>query len=272
MKSVKISQSQLSVTFLAFITLLLAGCVTVESPDSLERNKDPDKALKTYVTLGVRYLQQRNMEDAARTLKRAYDIDPDDAEVNNALALFYTVENEPEQVQKHYEAALKEDPEFSTARNNYAAFLFRQKRYEEALEQLKVAVKDYRYTRRYQSFENMGFCYLQLGDDKAAEKAFKRALQLNPRLPRSLMEMADISFTKGDHQSTDFYVKQLDKLPLKPTARQLWLEIQLSRVQGDQNKLASLELALKNLFPLSPEYKMYQESLSERGVEKKPSE
>ena len=270
MKSMRGVTRKFVVLLFMLVTVLVTGCVTVENPDSLQRNKDPNKALKTYVTLGVRYLQQRNMEDAARTLKRAYEIDPDDAEVNNALALFYTVENEPEQVQKHYEAALKEDPSFSTARNNYAAFLFKQKRYEEALEQLKVAVKDYRYTRRYQSFENMGFCYLQLDDEKAAEKAFKRALQLNPRLPRSLMEMADISFKQADHQGADFYLKQLDKMPLKPTARQLWLEIQLSRVQGDQNKLASLELALKNLFPLSPEYKKYQESLKGNGV--KPSE
>lgn len=263
-KGVEIIKDKMRVLLVLVLAFSSAACVTIKEPDALERNRDPERALKTYVTLGVRYLQQRNMEDASRTLNRAYEIDPDDPSVNNALALFYTVENEPSQVIKHYEAALKEDPNFSTARNNYAAFLYDQKKYQEALDQLKVAAKDYSYPRRYQSYENMGLCYLQLGDKEAAEKAFKRALQLNPKLPRTQMELADLSFQQGDYQSAAFYLKMLDKLGVKPTARKLWLEIQLNRVKGDKNKLASLELALKKLFPLSPEYQQYKESLKDQ--------
>lgn len=244
--------------------LLLSGCVTVEDPSSLERNRDPDKAVEVYTKLGVKYLQKRDMENAARTLKRAYDIDPDSAIVNNALALFYTVENEPEQVIKHYEAALKEDPGFSAARNNYGAYLFEQKRFRDAIKQLEIAVKDYRYTRRFQSFENLGVCYLETGDLEQAEKAFKRALQLNPRLPRSMIEMAGLRFARGDYLAAEAYLNQLDKVGVKPSARQLWMEIQISRIKGDKNKLASLELALKNLFPLSAEYKAYLESLEKK--------
>lgn len=247
----------------AFLVVTLSACVTVEDPNALSRNKDPEKALEIYTKLGIKYLQKRNMEDASRTLNRAYDIDPDDPRVNNALALFYTAENEPTQVVKHYEAALKEDPGFSTARNNYAAFLYEREEYGKALEQLKVAVKDYTYTRRFQSFENMGLCYLRLDQPEEAEKAFQRALQLNPRMPKSLMELADLRFQKGDYRTASFYLKQLDSLGIKATARQLWLEIQISRALGNRNRLASLELALKNLFPNSAEYKKYLESKSE---------
>ena len=243
------------------LALLVSGCVTVEDLGSLERNRDPDKAVEVYTKLGVKYLQKRDMENAARTLKRAYDIDPASAIVNNALALFYTVENEPEQVVKHYEAALKEDPGFSAARNNYGAYLFEQKRYAEAIKQLEIAVKDYRYTRRFQSFENLGVCYQETGKLELAEKAFRRALQLNPRMPRSLIEMAGLSFAKSDYMAAETYLNQLDKMGVKPSARQLWLEIQISRIRGDKNKLASQALALKNLFPLSREYKAYLESL-----------
>ena len=240
---------------------LLSACVMVEDSSSLSRNKDPEKAVEVYTKLGIKYLQKGDMENASRTLKRAYDINPDSPVVNNALALFYTVENEPEQVVKHYEAALKEDPEFSAARNNYAAYLFEQKRYREAIKQLEIAVKDYRYTRRFQSFENLGICHLELGNREEAEKAFTRALQLNPRLPRSLIEMAGLRFQQGDYQTAEAYLNQLDKLGVKPSARELWMEIQISRIKGDKNKLASTALALKNLFPLSREYKAYLESL-----------
>lgn len=256
------TRKALKLGFISVTTaLLLSACVTVEDPTALSRNKDPEKAVEVYTKLGIKYLQKRDMENASRTLKRAYDIDPDSPVVNNALALFYTVENEPEQVVKHYEAALEEDPEFSAARNNYAAYLFEKERYSEAIKQLEIAVKDYRYTRRFQSFENLGLCHLELGQKEEAEKAFKRALQLNPRQPRSLLEMADLRYQQGDYQTAAAYLNQLDKLGVKPTARQLWMEIQISRMQGDKNKLASLALALKNLFPLSREYKAYLESL-----------
>ena len=253
--------SKMKQTFYVIVMLWMAvlttSCVTVKEPDAFERNKDLEKSLKTYVTLGIRYLQQGDMENASRTLNKAYEINSDDPQVNNALALFYTVEDEPAQVVQHYEAALKEDPNFSTARNNYAAFLFEQGDYSKALEQLKVVTKDYRYPRRFQSFENMGLCYIKLEDIPLAEKAFKRALQLNPRQPKSLIEMAEISFNKQEYRATTFYMSQLDKLKVGPSPRKLWLEIQLSRVLGNKNKLASLELALKNLFPDSAEYKAF---------------
>ncbi len=252
--------------FFVLASMTVASCATIENPNSFERNRDPDKSLKTYVTLGTRYLQQGEMEDASRTLMKARDIDPDNPQVNNALALFYTIEGEPEQVEKHYQKALDEDPDFSSARNNYAAFLFAQKKYQKALKQLKIVAKDYRYPRRFQSFENMGLCYLKLGDEKQAEKALQRALQLNPRLPKAQLEMAAISFKKQDYQAANFYFSQLNRMKVKPTPRKLWLEIQLNRVLGNKNKLASLELALKNLFPNSREYQLLTASKNQGGA------
>lgn len=236
----------------------LTGCIAVKSPNALDRNRDPEKALKAYVSLGLAYLKKGNMEGASRTLKRAWEIDSDDAQVNHAYALFYTVENEPSQVIKHYEAALQADPELSAARNNYAAFLYREGDFQQALQQLQIVSKDYRYQKRYQSFENMGLCYLKLGQTDKAEEAFQRALQLNFNLPRALLEMADLSFQKQDLRTADFYLQQLDRQAVQPSARQLWLEMLVSKAKGDKNRFASLALALKNRFPLSPEYQRYQ--------------
>ena len=43
-------------------------------------------------------------------------------------------------------------------------------------------------------------------------------------------------------------------------ARGLWLGIRLERIYGDTDALASYELALKHLYPDSPEYKAYLQS------------
>ena len=237
----------------------LAGCVT-ETNDPLAQNRDPAKAARNYVEAGTQYMKLRQMEHANRTLTRAYEIAPDDPAVNNALALFYIMEGEDEQVVRHFDKALSVDPEFSQARNNYAAYLFEKNRYDDAIKQLERVTKDYRYPRRYKAFENLGICYLEKDDIESAKAAFNRALQLNPNLPVSLLEMAELSMAEGNNMMAARYLKKHESVA-KPSPKQLWLGIRLQRVLGDQNKLASYELALKNLFPGSDEYKAYKASL-----------
>jgi type IV pilus assembly protein PilF len=125
------------------LSTVLSGCVT-ETNDPLAQNKDPAKAVKTYVEAATRYMQLNQMANADRTLKRAHEIAPDDPAVNNALALFYTIEGEDEQVERYYKKALSGDESFSQARNNYASYLYRKERYKDAIYQLEKVGKDYR--------------------------------------------------------------------------------------------------------------------------------
>jgi type IV pilus assembly protein PilF len=238
---------------------LIAGCVT-ETNDPLAQNRDPSKAAKTYVEAGTLYMQQRQMDNAARTLKRAEALAPNDPGVNNALALFYSIEGEDEQVERYFKKALSIDPEFSQARNNYAAYLFQKQRYDKAVEHLERVVKDYRYQRRYTAYENLGICYLKLGDKDGAKEAFGRALQLNPNMPNSLIEMGVLSMDEGNNLLAAKYLKKYESIS-QPSPKQLWLGIRLQRILGDKNKLSSYELALKNLFPGSDEYQAYKASL-----------
>lgn len=246
--------------WLVLLSLVLGGCVT-ETNDPLAQNKDPKKAVKSYVEAGMMYMQRKKMDDAHRVLTRAYDIDSSDPAVNNALALFFSIEGDKSQTEKHFKKALSSDPNFSQARNNYAAFLFKEGRYEDAIDELERVTKDYRYDRRSTAYENLGLCYLKVNDQENAEKAFGRALRLNASLPVSLLEMAQINFNQGNNQLAAQYLANHEKL-VQPSSRQLWLGIQLQRVLGDKNKLASYELALRNMFPGSAEYQAYQASKS----------
>lgn len=245
---------------LLVLVVALAGCVT-ESNNRLEQNKDPEKAVKAYVDAGMLYMQRNQMENAHRTLKRAYDINPDDPSVNNALALFFSVEGDDALTEKHFKKALAEDENFSQARNNYAGFLFKRGDYREAIVQLERVTRDYRYENRFMAFENLGLCYQKAGDAKQAGQAFNRALKLNANLPVSILEMAHLAFEQGDTRMAKEYLTRYEKLS-RPGPRQLWLGIRLQRVLGDKDKVASYALQLKNMFPASPEYQAYKATLN----------
>lgn len=246
--------------FLLALSLVLTGCVT-ETNNRLAQNRDPQKALKAYVDAGMLYMQRNQMDDAHRTLSRAYEIDPKDPSVNNAMALFFSIEGDKKQTEKHFKNALSTDPNFSQARNNYAAFLYKEGRFSDAIGQLEQVTADYRYERRPTAFENLGLCYQRVNETDKAEQAFSRAIRLNPNLSGALLELAHISFDKGNNQQASQYLASHEKLA-RPSPRQLWLGIRLQRVLGDKNKLASYELALRNMFPGSPEYQAYQASRS----------
>jgi len=240
--------------------LMLAGCVT-ETNNRLEQNKDPQKAARAYVDAGMMYMQRNQMDNAHRTLMRAYEIAPDDPAVNNAVALFFSLEGDHAQTEKHFKKALSNDPDFSQARNNYAAYLFKRGDYAQAIEHLERVTKDYRYEKRYTAYENLGLCYLRTGDSDEALASFQRALKLNNSLPISTLEIAQIKFDRGENAVALEYLTRHEKLS-KPSPKQLWLGIRLQRILGDQNKLGSYELQLRNMFPASPEYQAYKASLS----------
>jgi len=242
------------------IALLMGGCVMEMSNNSFERNKNTEKAVAAYIAAGMIYLKKGNLGTANRKFKKAYGLDPDNPEVNNALALFYTVEDEPGQVEKYYKVAIKEKSDYSAARNNYASFLFDQGRYVDARDQLLIVVKDYDYTQRYKSLESLAYCYLNLGDVANAERYFMRALQRDAQMGRSLLELAEINFNDGRYQRAERYLESFDRLSA-PNPRHLWLAVRLQRILKNKHKLASFALALKNIFPDSSEYKAYVTSL-----------
>ena len=81
---------------------------------------------------------------------------------------------------------------------------------------------------------------------------------LNTAQPRSALELADFYFKAGDFTRCKQYFEMFNAMS-RPTPRSLWLGVRLSRVLDDQDQLSSYALALKNLFPDSPEYRLYQE-------------
>lgn len=253
--------SRLALLTFSLIVVLLSGCVVETTNDPMAKNKDMDKALRAYVQLGTRYIQDRNMTQADRVLRKAADIDEDDAGLNNAYGLFYLVEDDKKRAERYFRKAINEDPEFSSAYNNYANLLFSERRYEDAVEQLLVVSKHYRYEKRFQVFETLGRCYMRLEQPESAEPAFKKALQLYPRLPGSLLGLSELYLNKGNYALSKKYLEQYEAVS-KPSPEQLWIGIRLQRQLGNGDKLASYELALRKLFPGSPEFREYQKTVS----------
>jgi len=251
-------QSCVGTVTVMVVLLLLSGCIT--ETNRVERKADPVKSLQTHIDLGLGYLAQGDLARAKEKLARALEIDKNSAVVHNAYGLLFQLENETKLAEKHFRRAIRLDPKYAMARNNFGAFLFAESRFEEAIEQLKIGVQDPFYRARSQVYENLGVCYLKTGDKKSAEVAFDRALSLNSRQTRSLLEQAELVFEQQDYtRARDLYQRYIGMA--EQSARSLWLGIRVAQIFRNRDEAASYAMMLKNIFPATPEYQMYQESL-----------
>jgi type IV pilus assembly protein PilF len=234
----------------AMALLLLGACVTESS--NMRGPAPKQEQLKAHLDLARGYLEQGSAARARDPLERALEIDPRSAEAHTLMGVFYQGEAEPDLAERHFRRALQLDPGHNIALNNYGSFLFAQGRFQEALVPLRRLARDPDYRARAQAFENLGVTELVVGNRKEAKAAFERALAFNQSLPRSNLELAQLYLASGDVAGASRHY-DVFRNGARQTPSSLCLGIALAREIGDADGLASYQIALRNLYPDSPE-------------------
>jgi type IV pilus assembly protein PilF len=237
------------------LLLTLGAC----SSTSTVREADRQKSAEANAELGLRYMLQGKNDIALEKFKRALDQDPKSAVAHHYIAELYRRLGENDDADRHYRRAISLNPEESSAYNNYGVFLCNQKKYEQAEKQFQAVLKNPVYTGRAQTLENLGMCMREGGETAKAEDYFRKALQTDPRLPNSLLAMADISLKGGNALSSRAYLQRYSEVGA-PTPESLWLGIRVERILGDKSAVSSYGLMLKNNFPEAEETRLYLNS------------
>ncbi|MCX2981744.1 type IV pilus biogenesis/stability protein PilW [Halieaceae bacterium IMCC14734] len=249
---------------LTCLLVLLPACVTQEG-QVFTSEASPEAALTRRVALARSYIGEQNWEDAKRNLKLAAEIDPDAPEVNEAFALVYQSTGEYELAEQHFRRALEQEPDFSRARNNYAAFLYQQQRFDDAEEQLEIVIQDTLYESRPRAYLNLGLCRLALENDSGARDALQRALTMDRTNTLALMELAHIEFRAEDWALSERYYDYYKSIVKRQPPRALWLGVRLAEKLNDPNAAASYGLALRNMYPDSAEFQAYEKAVQRGG-------
>lgn len=257
---------------LLIFVLICTGCSSIGGGENSEekvppnrlqkqRELDTEAAVNAHLAAGVEYLRVGKMGHAHRHLKRALELNSESVDVHNALAVFYQAEGDDARESFHFKKALELDDENSSVMHNYGSSLCRRGFYQEARTFLTKAAVDYSYSGRAESYQNLGHCEVLAGNRGAARAAFENAFRLDKNLPKTLLGLSKLKLEDGENEAARrLYARYLSLA--NQNAESLWLGIQLERVFGDKNALASYELALRKRFPGSNEFKLYQDSLN----------
>ncbi len=242
----------------AFALLLTACQSTSSSKTRAETAEDRIKLAEINTQLAIAYMRDGDNELALNKLTKAIEANPKSTGAHNALALLYSRLGDVEKAEQHYKMALSLAPKNPSALNNYGQFLCQQARFEEGQARFQEAVKNPLNRVPESALTNAGICALQAKDPATAEQHFRAALQVDPTLRPALLSMAQLSMDQGNFlQARGYYQRYLGVGPQNP--RTLWLGIRIEHGMDDRDSVASYALQLKNKFPDSPEYGLYQQ-------------
>lgn len=213
-----------------------------------------------YVRLAVIYMQQGQMGVALQNIKKAVAADPNNGEAHNVMAIIYSRLGENDLADKHFVRSKQLQPRNPYTLNAYGGFLCGQKRFKEAEDQFKAALKNPLYTTPEVALTNAGICAKRAKDIDLAEAYLRRALQHNSKFSVALFNMAQVSFDAGDMVAARDFLKRYHQVA-KFTSQSLWLAIQVERKLGNKNAVASYSMQLRGSFPDSTEVKLLRDSL-----------
>ena len=213
-----------------------------------------------YVRLAIVYMQQGKLGVALQNIKKGVAADPNNGEGHNVMAIIYSRLGEIGLADKHFKRSKQLQPRNPYTLNAYGSFLCGQKKYKEAEEQFKSALKNPLYKTPEVALTNAGICARRAKDVDLAEAYLRRALQHNKKFSVALFNMARISYDTGDLDASRDFLKRYHQVA-KFTAQSLWLAIQVENKLGNKNAVASYSMQLRGSFPDSTEVKLLRDSL-----------
>jgi tetratricopeptide (TPR) repeat protein len=169
----------------------------------------PDYA-EAYYNLGNVYFTQGEHEQAITAYKRAIELKPTYAQAYNGLGNALVDEKLYKEAQEHYKTALRLKPGYSEAQYNLCVTYIYNAQYQKAVTACKRAVAQ---EKDAQAYNNLGNAFFRVGKSDKALQAYRKALEINPRLAEAHFNVAAINLVyKKDKQAAMKHKRILDKL------------------------------------------------------------
>jgi len=232
------------------LVLSLGACTTQEylAPVNAARASDLN------AQLGLGYMNEGQFQRAKNKLDKAIQYNPDNPHAYHYMAELYRRLKEYDKAGEYYNKAMDLAPSDMNIQNNYGVYLCERGMYEKAYRHFKKITENPLFAARASAYENIGLCALRENKLKRAEDSFNAALKINPNMPKSLLQLSQISYDKGDvKKAYRFYTRYI--AIAQQTPQSLWIGILLERERRNRDTVASYKILLKGKYPDSEEAK-----------------
>ena len=163
---------------LLLLPVLLVGCAG-STPKKEGGN--------VHYTLGLSYLSEQDPTGALREFLQAAKEEPNNSDIQAALAQAYQLKMAYPQAEEHYRKALALKPGDPEVENNLGSLYLDMQRWDDAIRYFRQAADNLLFSHPEVALTGLGVAYHQKGNDLDAVRAFKEALTHAPQyLPARL--------------------------------------------------------------------------------------
>jgi len=241
---------------LAILGLAVAACSSQQIMQPPESSTAPKKTVKSpqesaavWVQLGQHYLELGKYDVAREDLEKALKFDPKSVDAHTVLATLYDRVGDRTTAEQHYREAADLAPAAGATNNNYALYLCKLGKFEQAQKRFDVAKADGFYKDRDIIYLNSGTCLLLAnGPKEVAEADFRRALEINPKNGQALYQLASVLYEKNDYFKARAFIQRFDALG-EPSPDALLLARNIEVKLGNNDAARDYTQRLRDQFP-----------------------
>jgi type IV pilus assembly protein PilF len=233
---------------LAMTLLALSACVSSDGHKPLKQEHPDESAAKYNVQLGTAYLQQGNYSLAREKLERSLKQNPRDPDVHTSLGLLYDRTGESKLADKHFREALRLAPDKPDLGNNYAIYLCKNGRVDEAVERFHAVAANKYYRTPEVALTNAGVCLRGAKRLDEAVKSFAAAIKARPNFSDATVQLASAHMERGQlveaRKVIDTYLSAF-----KPNPDVLFTAVSVARAAKDKLAEEKYTRSLRLEFP-----------------------
>src|SRR5262245_23568612 len=193
----------------------------------------PQVRAQLHTELASGYYERGQMEIALDELNRAVAQQPDYAPAYNIYGLVYATIGEDAKAEQNFARALQLAPGDSEIHQNWGWYLCTHNRVRDSLAEFDAAARNPLYKSPEIAFVNAGRCAQAIGDTKAAENYFQRALAAQPGNALASYGLAQIAYRDGKYEAARAWMKGV-MLTTSPPPEGLLLGMCVERKLGDR--------------------------------------
>ena len=237
---------------------VISGCISTTTGPP-ENKADQGDAAELNYQLGARYYRKGDYDLARDRLELALEQNPKNGLAWSALGLTYEALGNLRLAEEAYDEAVRVAPRDYKIQENYAVFLCRQGRFDDARRYFDKAIKAPTNDYSEQTYTNAGVCMMQKPDHVAAEQYLRAALDRRPSYGEALLQMSVLFYETGDNLRARAFL-QCYLSSNMPTASVLYHAILIEEKLGDDIARRQYTLQLLRDFPDSAEAERVRQS------------
>lgn len=210
--------------------------------------READPRARIHTELAARYYAMRKYDVVLQELREALQADVNFAPAYNMLGLVHGELGEDREAEGHFRRAIELGRNYSEAHNNFGFFLCQRRRYDEAIGQFELALRNPLYAGQEKALANAGLCALLQGDMERSERYLVNALNRQPGQPVALLAMAEWHLRDNNPLGARSRLDQLSRQGALNAAA-LWLGVRIERRLGNREAEGNYGYQLRTRYP-----------------------